>query len=155
MFGNKLFIVSSELYSLNHRCSFYFLIQLKFRIILKVMVCGDRIGWRENSRKIIIVSTDRDYHFAMDGKLAGIFRPNDGECHLNNTGSGSGFYTEAEVLDYPSVSHINSVAQLNNFIIIFAVTEQYQEAYSALSERITGSKVSAAKNIKAKNSYDK
>ena len=109
--------------------------------LMQVMVCGDRIGWRENSRKIIIVSTDRDYHFALDGKLAGIFTANDGQCHLNNTGDGSGYYTEGETLDYPSVSHINSVAQQQNFIIIFAVTAQYQEAYEALAERITGSKV--------------
>ena len=109
--------------------------------LMQVMVCGDRIGWREDSRKIIIVSTDRDYHFALDGKLAGIFTANDGKCHLNNTGDGSGYYTEGETLDYPSVSHINSVATHRNFIIIFAVTEQYQKAYEALAERITGSKV--------------
>ena len=105
------------------------------------MVCGERIGWRKNSRKIIILSTDRDYHFAGDGKLAGIFASNDGACHLNGTEGGSGFYTQAEVLDYPSVSHINSVAQQNNFLIIFAVIEQYRETYKALSERITGSYV--------------
>ena len=51
----------------------------------QVMVCGERIGWRENSRKIIIVATDRDFHTAMDGKLAGILEPNDGQCHLNRT----------------------------------------------------------------------
>ena len=53
--------------------------------LMQVMVCGERIGWRENSRKIIIVATDRDFHTAMDGKLAGILEPNDGQCHLNKT----------------------------------------------------------------------
>ena len=109
--------------------------------LMQVMVCGERIGWRRDSRKIIILSTDRDYHFALDGKLAGIFEPNDGLCHLNSTGGGSGYYTHGELLDYPSVSHINSVAQQNNFLIIFAVIEQYRETYKALSERITGSYV--------------
>jgi len=109
--------------------------------LMQVMVCGERLGWRQDSRKIIILSTDRDYHFAGDGKLGGIFTPNDGQCHLNNTGDGSGYYTLGETLDYPSVSHINSVAQKNNFLIIFAVIEQYKEAYKALSERITGSYV--------------
>ena len=108
---------------------------------MQVMVCGDRIGWRENSRKIIIVATDRDFHFAMDGKLAGILEPNDGECHLNNTQGGSGYYTHGEVLDYPSISHINSVAQLNNFLIIFAVKDIYKDIYQALTERIAGSHV--------------
>ncbi len=35
------------------------------------MVCVDRIGWRDDSRKLILLFTDRDFHFAMDGKLAG------------------------------------------------------------------------------------
>ena len=109
--------------------------------LMQVMVCGGRIGWRQDSRKIIILSTDRDYHFAGDGKLAGIFTPNDGKCHLNSTGDGSGYYTHGEMLDYPSVSHINSVAQKNNFLVVFAVTDQYQEAYKALADRITGSRV--------------
>ena len=39
--------------------------------LLQVMVCKDRIGWRPDSRKIILVATDNDYHNAMDGKLAG------------------------------------------------------------------------------------
>ena len=40
------------------------------------------------------------------------------------------------------MSHINSVAQENNFLIMFAVIDKYQEAYRALAERITGSDVS-------------
>ena len=39
--------------------------------LLQVMACKDRIGWRPDSRKIILVATDNDYHNAMDGKLAG------------------------------------------------------------------------------------
>ena len=50
---------------------------------LQVMVCDSALEWRDNSRKIIIVATDRDFHFALDGKLAGILEPNDGRCHLN------------------------------------------------------------------------
>ena len=36
------------------------------------MVCESRVGWRDTSRRMIILLTDRDFHFAMDGKLAGI-----------------------------------------------------------------------------------
>ena len=67
--------------------------------LMQVMVCGKRIGWRNNARKIIILATDRDFHYAMDGKLAGILTPNDGACHLNDTGNGSGFYTHGELLE--------------------------------------------------------
>ena len=38
------------------------------------------------SRKIILVATDRDFHYAMDGKLVGILEPNDGTCHLDAEG---------------------------------------------------------------------
>ena len=34
------------------------------------------------------------------------------------------------------------MAQENNFLIMFAVIDKYQEAYRALAERITGSDVS-------------
>ena len=43
--------------------------------LLQVMVCKDRIGWRPDSRKIILVATDNDYHNSMDGKLAGTVSP--------------------------------------------------------------------------------
>ena len=75
--------------------------------LLQVMVCKNRIGWRNNSRKIILVATNQDYHNAMDGKLAGILFPNDGKCHLDR----DGYYTEFKDQDYPSVSQINFIAQ--------------------------------------------
>jgi hypothetical protein len=40
-------------------------------MLAQVMVCGSQVGWRKDARKIIIVATDRDFHFALDGKLAG------------------------------------------------------------------------------------
>jgi integrin beta 1 len=50
------------------------------------MACVERIGWRRASRKIILIATDRDFHYAMDGKLVGILEPNDGNCHLDAEG---------------------------------------------------------------------
>jgi hypothetical protein len=38
---------------------------------MQVMVCKKEIGWREQARKIIILATDRDFHYALDGKLVG------------------------------------------------------------------------------------
>ena len=31
-------------------------------------------------------STDAGFHYAGDGKLGGIVKPNDGNCHLNSKG---------------------------------------------------------------------
>ena len=50
------------------------------------MVCEEDIGWRDQSRKVIIYTTDQSFHIAMDGKLGGIVTPNDGKCHLNPSG---------------------------------------------------------------------
>ncbi len=43
------------------------------------------------------------FHYAGDGKLGGIVKPNDGLCHLDAKGS----YTHSTKQDYPSVSQIN------------------------------------------------
>ena len=71
------------------------------------MTCGNRIGWRDSSRKIILYATDSDFHNAMDGKLAGILQPNDGRCHLDTNNS----YSMSKYRDYPSVSQLNFIAQ--------------------------------------------
>jgi protocadherin alpha len=68
----------------------------------QVMVCGERVGWREEARRVIIYTTDQvpsvsgqsdqsddsaqSFHSAGDGKLGGLTSPNDGLCHLNRTG---------------------------------------------------------------------
>ena len=57
-----------------------------FDALLQVMVCEEDIGWRDQSRKVIIYTTDQSFHIAMDGKLGGIVTPNDGKCHLNPSG---------------------------------------------------------------------
>lgn len=67
-----------------------------------------QIGWRERSRKIILFSTDAGFHYAGDGKLAGIVEPNDGYCHMENNR-----YTHSEIQDYPSLSQINAKIQDN------------------------------------------
>lgn len=44
----------------------------------------DAIGWRKAARHLVIFSTDASFHYAGDGKLGGIVKPNDGSCHLMN-----------------------------------------------------------------------
>jgi len=107
--------------------------------LMQVMVCEERIRWRPQSRRFIVLATDRDFHWALDGRLAGILTPNDGRCHLNQTDdTGAGYYTMGERLDYPSVSHISSVAQDGNFNIVFAIKKDYESAYKALASEIPG-----------------
>lgn len=70
-----------------------------FDAIMQAIVCKQAIGWREKSRKLLVYSTDAGFHYAGDGKLGGIVKPNDGECHLDS----EGMYTESITQDYPSI----------------------------------------------------
>ncbi len=102
------------------------------------------------------------FHYAGDGKLGGIVKPNDGFCHLEK-----GRYTHSKVKrirqlrlrrkekfffiyislsscllqtqDYPSVSQINYKVKEHSINMIFAVTEEQFDVYSHLKENIEGS----------------
>jgi protocadherin alpha len=103
--------------------------------LMQVIVCDKEIGWRPASRKLIVYSTDAGFHFAGDGKLAGIVQPNDGECHLNAQKR----YTHGLVQDYPSIGEINYKITQNNVNLIFAVVKDQAALYKNLSELIEGS----------------
>uniref|UniRef100_A0A915ESX8 Integrin beta n=1 Tax=Ditylenchus dipsaci TaxID=166011 RepID=A0A915ESX8_9BILA len=45
-------------------------------------------------------STDAGFHYAGDGRLAGITTPNDGQCHLDT----DGYYDKSTEQDYPSIA---------------------------------------------------
>ena len=49
--------------------------------MMQAVVCTDIVKWRENVRKILLVMTDDIMHTAGDGRLAGIYKPNDAQCH--------------------------------------------------------------------------
>ena len=98
--------------------------------LMQVMVCDKEIGWRSNSRKIVVLATDADFHYALDGKLVGVLDPNDGLCHLNS----DGVYTYSSILDYPSISHISKVAKDNAITILFLVGKpEFKDVYDAMA----------------------
>ena len=65
------------------------------------------------ARKLLVFSTDAGFHYAGDGKLGGIVKPNDGVCHMDSKGT----YTHSNLQDYPSVSHINHKGRLRRIRI--------------------------------------
>lgn len=77
--------------------------------LMQVAACEKDVGWLKDIRRIIIMASDSLCHFAGDGKLAGIIKPNDGKCHLDE----NGFYTHALSLDYPSISQIYKILHQN------------------------------------------
>ncbi|KAI4879453.1 hypothetical protein NFI96_022890 [Prochilodus magdalenae] len=107
--------------------------------IMQAAVCQKEIKWGDVTR-ILVYTSDDTFHVAGDGRLAGIFQPHDGRCHLeNNAYDGTTF-------DYPSIGHLSQVLQTNNIQLIFAVTENSVPAYKALSSLIPQSVVGVLEN---------
>ncbi|KAG7471816.1 hypothetical protein MATL_G00102010 [Megalops atlanticus] len=111
-----------------------------FDAIMQATVCQKEIGWGQVSR-IIVYTSDNSFHMAGDGKLGGIYQPNDGKCHLNS----EGVHDKGAIYDYPSVAHLSEVLSANNIKLIFAVTEEFFPNYEALSELIPQSVVGVLK----------
>ena len=90
--------------------------------ILQAVVCDDLIEWRETSIKILLVMTDDVLHTAGDGRLAGIVKPNDGQCHTQYDPSlKKTLYTESLTQDYPSIEQVRQALEDANIVPVFAV----------------------------------
>lgn len=105
--------------------------------ILQAVACQKRIGWREDSRKLLIYASNERFHVAGDGKIAGIVFPNDMKCHLNDAGD----YTMELKQDYPSIGQLTEVVDKHEVHIIFTVTESQTALYKELSQRVPQSTV--------------
>uniref|UniRef100_A0AC35TMN0 Integrin beta n=1 Tax=Rhabditophanes sp. KR3021 TaxID=114890 RepID=A0AC35TMN0_9BILA len=103
-----------------------------FDALMQALTCDRSIGWRERARKMIVFSTDAGFHYAGDGRLAGLVTPNDGQCHLND----DGFYTKSLEQDYPSIALLHQKTKEKKVNLIFAVTETHKNLYRQLSEAL-------------------
>uniref|UniRef100_A0AAQ4QRE0 Integrin beta n=1 Tax=Gasterosteus aculeatus aculeatus TaxID=481459 RepID=A0AAQ4QRE0_GASAC len=104
--------------------------------MMQAAICGDKIGWRNSSTRLIVLTTDAGFHMAGDGKLAGILEPNDEHCHMDNN-----LYTNSAEMDYPSVGQLAVQLEKNNIQPIFAVTKNVEDVYKELSQMIPKSEV--------------
>lgn len=102
--------------------------------LMQAIVCEENIKWRGTSFRVIIFSTDAGFHLAGDGKLAGILRPNDKQCHLDINNE----YNKAIMYDYPSVAQINEMAKARRINLVFAITAEQEPLYARLSQHIEG-----------------
>ncbi|XP_058869068.1 integrin beta-7-like [Acipenser ruthenus] len=107
-----------------------------FDAMMQAAVCQREIGWR-NVTRLLVYTSDDTFHMAGDGKLGGIYFPNDGHCHLNK----GGVYDRSTYYDYPSVGQLAQVLSANNIQSIFAVTEKIYPTYQELSRLIPKSAV--------------
>lgn len=102
--------------------------------LMQIAVCDQEIGWRDkqSARRLVIVITDASYHFAGDGLLGGVVKPNDGQCYTRN-----GKYTASTLMDYPSPGFLKKMLIDEQVSPIFAINktkkaefEQYKELVS-------------------------
>ncbi|XP_062874622.1 integrin beta-3a [Trichomycterus rosablanca] len=108
-----------------------------FDAIMQASVCKDKIGWRSDASHLLLFTTDATSHTALDGKIAGLVQPSDGECYVNN----DNYYAKSTVLDYPSLGMVTEKLSENNINLIFAVTEDVVPLYLNYSKLIPGTTV--------------
>ncbi|TSM68909.1 Integrin beta-5 [Bagarius yarrelli] len=118
-----------------------------FDAILQAAVCKERIGWRKEAYHLLVFATDDVPHLALDGKLAGLVQPNDGQCHLNEENE----YSASTKMDYPSLALLGEKLAENNIFLIFAVTKRHYVLYKNFTALIPGTTVEildqSSKNI--------
>ncbi|XP_076853299.1 integrin beta-3a [Brachyhypopomus gauderio] len=105
--------------------------------VLQAAVCQDKIGWRRDASHLLVFTTDATTHSALDGRIAGIVQPNDGQCHVNK----DNIYDKTTVLDYPSIAMLTDKLSENNINLIFAVTNDVMPLYLNYSKLMPGTTV--------------
>uniref|UniRef100_A0A8C9ZK10 Integrin beta n=1 Tax=Sander lucioperca TaxID=283035 RepID=A0A8C9ZK10_SANLU len=108
-----------------------------FDAVMQAVVCKDKIGWRPDASHLLVFTTDAKTHTALDGRIAGIVQPNDGQCYLDN----DNVYNKSTVLDYPSLALMTDKMSENNINLIFAVTSYVVPLYQEYSQLIPGTTV--------------
>uniref|UniRef100_A0A8C8JBT3 Integrin beta n=1 Tax=Oncorhynchus tshawytscha TaxID=74940 RepID=A0A8C8JBT3_ONCTS len=108
-----------------------------FDAVIQAVVCKDKIGWRGDASHLLVFTTDATTHIALDGRLAGLVQPNDGQCHIDRDNN----YDKSSTLDYPSLALITEKMSENNINLIFAVTNNVVPLYQNYSQLIPGTTV--------------
>ncbi|XP_068192612.1 integrin beta-3a isoform X1 [Antennarius striatus] len=108
-----------------------------FDAVMQAVVCTEKIGWRPDASHLLVFTTDAKTHIALDGRLAGIVQPNDGQCHLDK----DNIYNKTTILDYPSLALMTEKMSENNINLIFAVTSFVVPLYKEYSQLMPGTTV--------------
>ena len=107
---------------------------------MKVILCGDKIGWRPDVTKIIVLITDAPQHISGDGIVGGMWRPYDHTCRLE-PGQSAWVSPPPQALvypsleyDYPSLSDINYWLDQKQMTLIFGTPAPVLPLYKLLVE---------------------
>ncbi|XP_019742191.1 integrin beta-6 isoform X2 [Hippocampus comes] len=127
----------NEMVSMQHVSANIDVPECGFDAVMQAAVCGDRIGWRNDSMRLLVFVSDADSHFGMDSKMAGIVIPNDGQCHLDTNNE----YSMSTEQEYPTLGQLIDKVVENNILLIFAVTEKQKLNYENYANLIPGATV--------------
>lgn len=105
--------------------------------LIQVLDCNSNIDWRENSRKIVVYSSNSKFHLAGAGKLGGATKQGKMSCGMQ---SDSDKYNNV-INDYPSVSQIAAKLSEKKINVIFAVTQMVKEDYQLLKSYLDEAEV--------------
>ena len=93
---------------------------------MQVALCDDIVGWKDESRKIVLFTTDGGFHVAGDGRLAGLISPPptkcvvyDGQDKFDSSRKYIGYH-DAIFHDYPSIGEVSTSTPMigNRFYFI-------------------------------------
>ena len=106
--------------------------------MMQAVVCTDVVGWREEARKVLLVMTDDLMHTAGDGRLAGIYQPNDATCHTQlDPTVNRVLYSDSLVYDYPTIEQMRMTLRREQVVPVFAASGE-QEYFQNIAQRFNG-----------------
>ncbi len=97
--------------------------------LMQVALRETEVGYRPNSRRVVLLTTDAPYHVAGDGISASITTPNNGDDILDGSPAGTGE-------DYPDIDQVRSALISANIVPIFAVTSSEISTYQNLVDQL-------------------
>ena len=108
--------------------------------MMQAVICTDVVGWREKARKVLLVMTDTLMHTAGDGRLAGIYLPNDAKCHTQfDDTENKTLYSDSLVYDYPTIEQMRTTLEQFGVVPVFAVSVDGETQYfQNIAQRFSG-----------------
>jgi hypothetical protein len=96
--------------------------------LVQVLTCNEKIGWRDQSLRMLLYMSNAEFHLAGDGKVGAVLEPNPGQCLLNAKTDKNGLefdeYDDDTLYDYPSPYHLKELVRSSQTNVVFAVTSE-------------------------------
>lgn len=101
---------------------------------MQVIVCDEKIGWRNDVLYLLVFIIDVKIYIVLDGRLVGIVQFNDGQCYVGS----DNYYFVFIIMDYFFLGLMIEKFFQKNINLIFVVIENVVNFYQNYSEFILG-----------------